>query len=1124
MKRLIKKCIKTAYRILRAIIRLIPLPSSTKMRIKNMTARALDRLYVSLIPGITRGSGVYVASHADKNTLLDNYENRLISSDEHINNLIAHNDNLNAHINNQNAHIDDFKQYTNDIFRVGKKCEDFVDYKKHNISFSDEDVKPIAFYLPQFYTFPENDTWWGRGFTEWTNVTKAMPQFIGHYQPHLPYDSTFYDQSNIDVIRHQTQLAKNYGIYGFCFHYYWFCGKRLLEKPLDLLLNSDIDFPFCINWANENWTRRWDGQDQDVLIAQHHSSDDDLACIKEICKYIKDERYIRIDGKPLIIIYYPGILPDANKTIAIWRKHCKEIGIGEICLAATNVFGNNPLTFDFDKAIAFPPNDIRAHPMNNITPMNPEFAGTVYDMDEYISSKRYLHDYNPYYCAIPGWDNTARRGPNFSAFQMNPSLYKKWLLDMMCHTKETRKPEDRFVFINAWNEWAEGAHLEPDRKYGYASLQSTAEAVLESQRNTNRKIIYVSHDAAANGAQICSLNIIRQLRDTFKYNVYVIIKSGGKLLEQFKDVAKELICIDTDTHDLSDLTQWIKSTGAKKAICNTVVTGDVLKVLHKCDVECISAIHEMENVIRDYSCENNLKDIVEFAKSIVFASTYVKQSANKVIPIPDSKSIILPQGIYTYNPYLKDREQVRTEIRHQYQIPLDSKIVLGVGYGDYRKGVDIFAKCANLTPAEIGNIVYMWVGDIEPSMLSGFKESLIHSPPNVTIINVPFQKDVMRYYAAADLYLLTSREDPFPTVVMEAMNASLPVVAFEDGGGYVEIVTEQTGGLVPMENVNAMAEFVNELFLNDSKRKALGDYAFNLVSIRFNFISYIYSLLSLLGEDFKKISVVVPNYNYSQYLHERIDSVLAQNYPVFEIFLLDDCSSDNSVEIFKEYQQKHPLRIHLITNEKNSGNVFKQWELGISMSKGDYIWIAEADDLCESAFLETLMEQMSNNEKIKIGYTQSKMIDENGFITNDNYFEYTNDVDSEIWRNDYLADSKDEIEKRLSIKCTIPNVSAVVFKNENLTSSLQNVKKYKVAGDWRFYIDILKKDGTLFYSFKNLNHHRRHTASVTGALNAQRHYDEICEVQDYVYKLTKNEDYYKRAKVYRKQVKEYLGV
>ncbi|MGO4222694.1 glycoside hydrolase family 99-like domain-containing protein [Lysobacter sp. TAF61] len=341
----------------------------------------------------------------------------------------------------------------------------------------------VAFYLPQFHTIAENDTWWGKGFTEWRNVSRALPQFRGHAQPRIPSDLGHYDLRNPQVMRDQASLAQAYGIGAFCFYYYWFGGKTLLEAPLEQWLRDDsITLPFCLCWANENWSRRWDGRADDILIGQQHSEADDLSFIAHIAPYLRDRRYLRVDGKPLLLVYRPGLLPDASATAKRWRDWCLANGIGEICIAYTQSFDRAaPEEFGFDAAVEFPPN--LATP-NNVTAdqqlLNADYRGQVLDWREL--AKDYSRRPMPAYRLFPGvncgWDNEARRpGQGRTYLHAAPRRYRDWLQ----HTVDARlsgSPQrDRLVFINAWNEWAEGALLEPDARLGHAWLQATRDAL-----------------------------------------------------------------------------------------------------------------------------------------------------------------------------------------------------------------------------------------------------------------------------------------------------------------------------------------------------------------------------------------------------------------------------------------------------------------------------------------------------------------------------------------------------------------------------------------------------------------------------------------------------------------------
>ena len=355
-------------------------------------------------------------------------------------------------------------------------------------------TKLIAYYLPQFHPIPENDLWWGKGFTEWRNVARAVPEFDGHYQPRLPGELGFYDLRIVDVMRRQVELAKLHGISAFCFHFYWFGGKRLLEMPLQNFLDEkSMDLPFCICWANENWTRKWDGREHEVLLGQAYSPEDDIAFIRYLKRYFDDERYLKIDGKPVLTIYRPELLPEARKTVDRWRSEIKRMGFPGIYLVATNAFEFDKFReFGFDACSEFPPHGISAAApsIRDSTKFTRPHTGDVYSYSKVVDSEKNRGDATGvvFPGVMPGWDNSPRRPSAGYIFHgSSPRLFHEWL-DHCIKRARRNKPEERFVFINAWNEWAESAYLEPDQRYGYAYLAACATAVRDNAEPDRRAL------------------------------------------------------------------------------------------------------------------------------------------------------------------------------------------------------------------------------------------------------------------------------------------------------------------------------------------------------------------------------------------------------------------------------------------------------------------------------------------------------------------------------------------------------------------------------------------------------------------------------------------------------------
>ena len=347
----------------------------------------------------------------------------------------------------------------------------------------------LAFYLPQFHPIAENDVWWGKGFTEWRNVTRARPAFAGHYQPRLPGDLGFYDLRLRETYVDQVTLARRYGIDGFCFYYYWFSGRRLLERPLERLIEDPaLDFPFSICWANENWTRRWDGLEHEILMAQGYRDEDDVAVIADLHRYFQHPSYIRVNGRPLLLVYHASRFPDIRRTIDRWRSECQRTGIGDIYLAMVETFelrlsGASPVEWGFDATVEFPPHQGGAHPLT-VKPADTDWKGHVFGYDQtavhYMT--RPLPNHRLFRTVMPGWDNSARRPKDAVVFaDSTPGGYQAWLECMLRQTREQQSGDEQLLFVNAWNEWAEAAYLEPDLAWGHAYLEATRDARINAR-------------------------------------------------------------------------------------------------------------------------------------------------------------------------------------------------------------------------------------------------------------------------------------------------------------------------------------------------------------------------------------------------------------------------------------------------------------------------------------------------------------------------------------------------------------------------------------------------------------------------------------------------------------------
>lgn len=520
---------------------------------------------------------------------------------------------------------------------------------EENIDFSGKssDIKPIAFYLPQYHSIPENDEWWGKDFCEWVNTKKSVPDFEGHYQPRTPHkDIGFYKLDDIDVMRRQAELARSHGIYGFCFYYYWFSGKRLLEKPVDMLLNHpEIDIDFCLCWANENWTRTWDGQQKDILIGQEYSQNDAQKFIEDLVPYLSDKRYIRVDGKPVIIVYNSRLIPDVKNVFSQWRECAQKLGIGDILIWICDTDDSDAKSLGIidaiDGEVEFPPHNCRDDRIA-VKSFKTDRNAHLYNYKKLVDLERgryeNINTEKPVYRAVmSSWDNACRRKEDYTAFYAYSSdVFYRWVRLAVNNARESHPEESRFIFVNAWNEWAEGTYLEPDEKYGYNTINTFSRALYGYPLEQSATPIFGKKECPA------KFSVAVQIHLFFVDTIDEIIKNINLIPCPFD------CYISTDTEEKKEL------IAQKFNLCNARnVTVEVLEnkgrdvapflkqMRERIDqYDIICHIHSKKTTFADYGdfwrkylfnnlfgCSDNIAEILDMFKSneklgIIFPETY----------------------------------------------------------------------------------------------------------------------------------------------------------------------------------------------------------------------------------------------------------------------------------------------------------------------------------------------------------------------------------------------------------------------------------------------------------------------------------------------------------------------
>ena len=845
-------------------------------------------------------------------------------------------------------------------------------------------IRSIAFYLPQFHVVPENDKWWGKGFSEWHNVVRARPLFQSHYQPRIPADLGFYDLSSIETQIKQAELAKRFNIDGFCYYYYWFDGQKVLNKPIEnMLSNKSVDIPFCICWANENWSRNWDGQNRHVLLAQSYSEESNKALIHEFIQYMKDPRYIRHEGKPVLVVYRIKIIPDWGKVAHMWREECRKAGIGEIHLCSVR-FGlegldGAPGEYQLDSYVSFPPHELKFEDHRSaVTNLVKDFGGTLYSYDAAMQSdiERFSKGYPwPIHRGVMmGWDNTARRLKDSRVFfGCTPLKFRSWL-------KAIKEQEDMFnssaeglLFINAWNEWAEGTMLEPDQRFGTSYLDAVysvlgieqypaphiagqTPVVRKPQAQLAKPMHFTGHREAVKqrptilltahisghqlfGGERSFLDVLKSLTN-LNYNIVVTLPSSNNqaYIEDIKNYSTDIYVINykqwVDNREHAPqvtiaFCDLIATHAVDLVYANTIVLIEPLKAAKLMGVK--SLIHSRELITFDVSLQERIGLSAPEIISQVFKNCdYIiaNSRATERIFAREGKTFCAPNAI--------DVSLFSTRNL------LSGKIKVGIISSNIpKKGVNDFLKVAELCK-ENTQIEFLVMGP-DNKYTENWKLDQQRGilPSNIIFtgyIDTPQE-------AISKIHLLintSSFAESFGRTVAEAMAGNRPVIAYEWGALNELVISGETGYLAPYGDYERIAEILLSLCRTPEKIIELGIKARAYIESNYSHRVLEQNLDHALAAIFANTpvsqksptitTIVIPIYNAADEVVQCLESLFT--YTTLhntDVIIINDGSSDARIKsILDSYCDRPNTRI--FHNESNIGYT-KTVNRGIALAK-----------------------------------------------------------------------------------------------------------------------------------------------------------------------------------------------
>ena len=616
--------------------------------------------------------------------------------------------------------------------------------------------------------------------------------------------------------------------------------------------------------------------------------------------------------------------------------------------------------------------------------------------------------------------------------------------------------------------------------FDFCLVQDSLQKFLIADKDIQNVMVLITHDMSRSGAPLLLLNIARELHNQHNKKIVLISVVDGELRLDFEEFC-HVVCLQQnhinclESYDqIEELFYTLFDYSINNVLANTVGSCLFVPVLEKNGFNYQILIHELPDVIERMHWTTIVQDNLPQIKNgkIIYSSKFVLDAHKNNFELPQQIDVI-PQGMF-HNVSRVVNLDSQAMLRQKYNLPLNSKIIFNGGRDLPRKGVDLFYQIAQQVTLTNKNIYFIYLCDkTAPELVELLGKDFDQNP---NIIFDDFARDYSLYLEGSDVFALTSREDPFPNVMLDSLAHGLPMIAFDKCGGAPEVLNTINKVLVANYlDTNDFASKLIQLVTDNELYKIISHKSLEIIK-DYQFDKYVNSLL-LMYEHNPTISVIIPNYNYARYLPERINSILNQTYQPAEIIFLDDNSTDDSISVAEQLLSKSSIPYKIIKNDVNQG-VFKQWVNGIKLAKSDLLWIAEADDFCESQFLEQMKFAFSDRS-VGITYCQSKLVDTEGNIIQDNVLSHTNDISSAKWLRDYKNAGLNEICESFMFRNIIVNSGSCLIRKIFITTKLiEDLPLYKYCGDWFLYSQLCK-NSNVAYNHKSYNSFRRHSGAVT---------------------------------------------